>query len=133
MGRLVFLCYNKTSHLRHRRTRRRRVSLSRVGSCRVAGFDAADAFGAVFFDALRGGMQREARAQTMSACPCGACPRNPPLLDKFQTLAPLTKALRAEGYRSLAYTEKTFYGEAFTLCGVIIRGLVLLLLLVSFR
>ena len=45
MARLVFLCYNNIN-----------PPIGGGVSAAVSGFGAADAFGAVFFDALRGGM-----------------------------------------------------------------------------
>ena len=53
MARLVFLCYNNIN-----------PPIGGGVSAAVSGFGAADAFGAVFFDALRGGInvERSARA-----------------------------------------------------------------------
>ena len=94
-------------------------------SAAVAGFGAADAFGAVFFDAMRGGMQREARAHTTSACPCGARPRG-----EDYALNGLRRSFRGQVSDSRApkalvarrTIPKMFYGEALTLCGLVIRA-----------
>ena len=101
----VFSCYNSNPPSAGRLVFFRVITAthrpSRIGgglSAAVAGFGAADAFGAVFFDALRGGMQREARAQTTSARVAPVRPRNTPLLDKFQTLTRAPNVLCVEGY-----------------------------------